>query len=75
MKEAAFSFVGKTSLSREEVQDIISSGTEGMEAGSTVVKALRWGIGLHHAGLQHKYKQMVEVLFRAKHIRVVFATG
>ena len=39
------------------------------------VRALRRGIGVHHSGLPTKYRQSVEVLFRAGHLRVVIATG
>jgi hypothetical protein len=34
-----------------------------------------YGIGVHHAGLSRTYRNMVEVFFRAGHIRVVFATS
>jgi hypothetical protein len=52
------------------------------------VKALRWkniredlidllkrGIGVHHAGMNRKYRQCVEMLFRKGFLRVVIATG
>ncbi|CAG8471575.1 3281_t:CDS:10, partial [Acaulospora morrowiae] len=40
-----------------------------------LVDALDRGIGCHHAGLPKKYIQAVEILFRMRHLRVVFATG
>ena len=33
------------------------------------------GIGVHHAGLPKKYSQLVEILFRRKHLKVIIATG
>eukprot|EP00741_Cyanophora_paradoxa_P011361 tig00020556_g10974.t1 len=40
-----------------------------------LVRLLRRGIGVHHAGLNKKYREAVEILFRRKHIKVVLATG
>ncbi len=40
-----------------------------------LLPALFRGIGVHHGGLPKKYQQVVEVLFRRRHLRVVFATG
>lgn len=37
--------------------------------------ALRRGIGVHHAGMNRKYRQVVEMLFRKGYLRVVIATG
>lgn len=37
--------------------------------------ALRRGIGVHHAGMNRKYRQVVEMLFRQGFLRVVIATG
>ena len=39
-----------------------------------LIPALRRGIGVHHAGLNKKYRQAVERLFRLKKLGVVFAT-
>ncbi|KAF2734355.1 P-loop containing nucleoside triphosphate hydrolase protein [Polyplosphaeria fusca] len=36
---------------------------------------LRRGIGVHHAGMNRKYRQVVEMLFRKGFLRVVIATG
>ena len=33
------------------------------------------GIGIHHAGMNRKYRQVVEILFRKGFLRVVIATG
>lgn len=32
------------------------------------------GIGVHHSALSRKYRSAVEILFRKKHVRVLFAT-
>lgn len=31
---------------------------------------LRWGIGYHHSSMEYKQRQLVEMLFRLKHIKV-----
>lgn len=36
---------------------------------------LQRGIGVHHAGMNRKYRQVVEMLFRKGYLRVVIATG
>ena len=40
-----------------------------------LTKALQRGIGIHHAGLNRKYRSVVEMLFRKGYLRVVIATG
>jgi superfamily II RNA helicase len=40
-----------------------------------LIKALARGIGVHHAGMNRKYRQVVEMLFRKGFLRVVIATG
>ena len=40
-----------------------------------LAKALQRGIGVHHAGMNRKYRQVVEMLFRKGYLRVVIATG
>lgn len=40
-----------------------------------LINALRRGIGVHHAGMNRKYRQVVEMLFRKRFLRVVIATG
>jgi superfamily II RNA helicase len=36
---------------------------------------LKRGVGVHHAGMNRKYRQVVEILFRRGYMRVVIATG
>lgn len=40
-----------------------------------LIDALRRGIGIHHAGMNRKYRQVCEILFRKGYLRVVIATG
>ena len=40
-----------------------------------LIEALRRGIGVHHAGMNRKYRQVCEILFRKGYLRVVIATG
>ncbi|KAL8947762.1 MAG: hypothetical protein Q9222_005994, partial [Ikaeria aurantiellina] len=40
-----------------------------------LMKSLTRGIGVHHAGMNRKYRQAVEMLFRKGFLRVVIATG
>ncbi|KAG6985331.1 alpha-glucosidase [Physcia stellaris] len=42
---------------------------------SWLLDALSRGIGVHHAGMNRKYRQVVEMLFRGGFLRVVIATG
>jgi len=39
------------------------------------IRCLDRGIGIHHEKLGHQYKQLVETLFRAKHLKVVISTA
>ncbi|KAL3468094.1 DEAD/DEAH box helicase [Aspergillus heterothallicus] len=40
-----------------------------------LIQGLRRGIGVHHSGLNRKYRQVCEMLFRKGYLRVVIATG
>ncbi|KAH8704387.1 hypothetical protein GQ44DRAFT_820072 [Phaeosphaeriaceae sp. PMI808] len=40
-----------------------------------LISALNRGIGVHHAGMNRKYRQVVEILFRKSYLQVVIATG
>ena len=41
----------------------------------SLIAALARGIGVHHAGMNRKYRQVCEILFRKGFLRVVIATG
>ena len=40
-----------------------------------LIAGLKRGVGVHHAGMNRKYRQIVEMLFRKGYLRVVIATG
>ncbi|EXJ74403.1 uncharacterized protein A1O5_02699 [Cladophialophora psammophila CBS 110553] len=40
-----------------------------------LIDALKRGVGVHHAGMNRKYRQVCEILFRKGYLRVVIATG
>ena len=40
-----------------------------------LIDALKRGVGIHHAGMNRKYRQVVEILFRKRFLQVVIATG
>lgn len=40
-----------------------------------LLNGLKRGVGVHHAGMNRKYRQVVEMLFRKGYLRVVIATG
>lgn len=44
-------------------------------SGEGLLTALRRGVAVHHAGMNKRYLQLVEMLFRKKFLRVVIATG
>eukprot|EP01080_Neovahlkampfia_damariscottae_P008183 gene8183-11_t len=50
-------------------------GKTGWDLNHPLMRALRRGFGVHHAGLPKPYRDYVEVLFRKKCITTVFATG
>ncbi|KAK5171107.1 uncharacterized protein LTR77_004251 [Saxophila tyrrhenica] len=40
-----------------------------------LIDGLKRGVGVHHAGMNRKYRQIVEILFRKGFLRVIVATG
>jgi len=69
-----FSFVSKTSAEDEEIAALLKVDVNEIDD-NELYKALRRGIGCHHAGLPKYYRQAVERLFRMKRLKVVIATG
>ncbi|KAK9832186.1 hypothetical protein WJX74_002273 [Apatococcus lobatus] len=61
----------------EEAEAQIDKLTEygDLDEDDYLIRGLRRGIGIHHSGLATKYRKVVEVLFRAKFLRLVVATG
>ncbi|KAG9019792.1 hypothetical protein FRB90_007935 [Tulasnella sp. 427] len=70
-----FSFAGPWSgyskaEMEEDLGDLRWAGVQGW-----AMEALKLGIAVHHAGMNRKYRTLIESLFRVGFIRVVIATG
>ncbi|QSZ32856.1 hypothetical protein DSL72_002436 [Monilinia vaccinii-corymbosi] len=72
--QADFSFADPKRLQKEELDGFIRQ-LRRKEIGTGLINLLRRGIGVHHAGMNRKYRQCVEMLFRKGFLRVVIATG
>lgn len=69
-----FSFANPKQLQKEELEQFIRQlRRKGIR--EELIDLLRRGIGIHHAGMNRKYRQCVEMLFRKRYLRVVIATG
>ncbi|KAK8089884.1 hypothetical protein PG997_004845 [Apiospora hydei] len=66
-----FSFADKTKLGNSELEKLLKP----LKDTGVFIDALRRGIGVHHAGMNRQYRQVVEILFRKGFLRVVIATG
>ncbi|KKY34635.1 putative dead deah box helicase [Diaporthe ampelina] len=69
-----FSLGDETKLTRSELEWMIWS-LRWKNINPDILNALRRGIGIHHAGMNRKYRQIVEMLFRKGFLTVVVATG
>ncbi|RYP11257.1 hypothetical protein DL765_007837 [Monosporascus sp. GIB2] len=69
-----FSFADDAKISKEELDKRLGT-LEGHAVKPKVIKALRRGIGVHHAGMNRQYRQVVEMLFRKGYLTIVIATG
>ncbi|TPX52317.1 hypothetical protein SeMB42_g01506 [Synchytrium endobioticum] len=70
---AEFSFTGKGLSQKEFEQDI--KGLAYLNLPAWVIEGLRRGMGVHHAGMNRRYRTLVENYFRRGVLRVVIATG
>jgi hypothetical protein len=71
-----FSFAGLDSeLSNAEVEEMIEELAWKMGKDNLLIRALRLGVGIHHPGMPTRYRQNVEILFRARYLRVVISTS
>ncbi|KAL6921861.1 hypothetical protein FSHL1_005829 [Fusarium sambucinum] len=69
-----FSFADMTKMQQHDFDDsVYSLGRDKVE--SWLIDALRRGLGVYHAGMNRRYRQIVEMLFRRGYLRVVIATG
>ncbi|PVH99267.1 P-loop containing nucleoside triphosphate hydrolase protein [Periconia macrospinosa] len=69
-----FHFADNKKLTREEL-DVYERELIRRDVSEWLLRALRRGIGVHHAGMNRKYRQVCEMLFRRGYLRVVVATG
>ncbi|KAK4237266.1 hypothetical protein C8A03DRAFT_16180 [Achaetomium macrosporum] len=69
-----FSFADTTKMSREEVEERLRTIYPDAVR-PPFIEALRRGVGVHHAGMNRQYRQVVEMLFRKGYLTVVVATG
>jgi len=69
-----FSFADPKRSNREELEKYIAY-FKWRGIGGGLINAFRRGIGVHHAGMNRKYRQAVEIFFRRGYLTVVVATG
>ncbi|EEB06458.1 DEAD/DEAH box helicase [Schizosaccharomyces japonicus yFS275] len=72
---AEFSFAGvKSTYGKEELYRDLESLRNRHAVPEWYIDALYRGIAIHHSGLNRRYRQIVEVLFRCGQLTVVIAT-
>ncbi|KAK0102274.1 hypothetical protein ONS95_005896 [Cadophora gregata] len=69
-----FSFANPKQLQKAELDEYVRS-LRWKHIREELIDLLKRGIGVHHAGMNRKYRQCVEMLFRKGFLRVVIATG
>lgn len=69
-----FSFADGSRLGRSELVEFIKS-LEGENIRPYLFSALKRGVAVHHAGMNRRYRQVVEILFRKGYLTAVVATG
>ena len=69
-----YHFVDERKLSNEDFESYIKT-LRWRGISEWLLTCLRRGIGVHHSGMNRKYRQIVEMLFRKGFLRVVIATG
>ncbi|KAI1767757.1 P-loop containing nucleoside triphosphate hydrolase protein [Hypoxylon sp. FL1150] len=69
-----FSFANSTKISKEELEERLNT-LKFHNIRPELMQALRRGLGVHHAGMNRQYRQVVEVLFRRGYLTIVVATG
>ncbi|KAL2883508.1 hypothetical protein SGCOL_001191 [Colletotrichum sp. CLE4] len=69
-----YNFADTTKLTVEELEARIRS-LDDLGIKPRFIDALRRGLGVHHAGMNRQYRQVVEMLFRKGYLTVVIATG
>jgi hypothetical protein len=69
-----FSFADESRLGQSELEEIIRS-LAGEHIQPQLFSALKRGVAVHHAGMNRRYRQVVEILFRKGYLTAVIATG
>lgn len=72
--QAEFSFANPKKLQQAELDGFVYQLRK-KYIREDLIDLLKRGIGVHHAGMNRKYRQCVEMLFRKGFLRVVIATG
>jgi superfamily II RNA helicase len=72
--QAEFSFANPKHLQKVELDEFIYQ-LRRKNIKEDLIDLLKRGIGVHHAGMNRKYRQCVEMLFRKGFLTVVIATG
>ncbi|KAH9932994.1 P-loop containing nucleoside triphosphate hydrolase protein [Fomitopsis serialis] len=71
-----FSFASKSSTySKADLEKELRSLERWSSVPKWALDALRRGVGVHHSGMNKRYRTLVESLFRLGVVRVVIATG
>ncbi|KAF2724457.1 P-loop containing nucleoside triphosphate hydrolase protein [Polychaeton citri CBS 116435] len=69
-----YSFADPTKLLASELEDY-NEELSYRDVPQWLIQALARGVGVHHAGMNRRYRQIVEMLFRKGYLRVIVATG
>ncbi|OTA98900.1 hypothetical protein M426DRAFT_325608 [Hypoxylon sp. CI-4A] len=69
-----FNFADTTKLTKVELEERLAT-LKYHNIRPQFVEALRRGMGVHHAGMNRQYRQVVEMLFRKGYLTIVVATG
>ncbi|KAF2860397.1 P-loop containing nucleoside triphosphate hydrolase protein [Piedraia hortae CBS 480.64] len=72
--QPGYHFADYTKVQRSEL-DIYIGQLGKRNVPEWLIKSIKRGVGVHHAGMNRKYRQVVEILFRKGFLRVVIATG
>ena len=69
-----YSFADKRKCQRSEIDRFVKQ-LKWKNVKEELVELIQRGVGVHHSGMNKKYRQCVEILFRKGFLRVIIATG
>lgn len=72
--QTGYHFADLTKVQRSEMEIYVKQLGR-RNVAQWLIDALARGVGVHHAGMNRKYRQVCEILFRKGFLRVVIATG